>query len=139
MFSLPMRFHGDWCVFFLKFRRTMAFALLAFFVVSCASGGQHQQSHDRYLGIINTWIGHNVDELVSKWGYPQQSFLAPNSNKVWVYHRQTVTSQPQIAMPVGSFMVTEPAKSEVHFCTTYFETNHQGVIVRTSFKGNACK
>ncbi len=72
------------------------------------------------------------DELVDKWGYPQKSFVAPNGNTVYVYHREDDRRSSYIRNGLG---VNVPPE----YCTTYFEINSRKIIIKASYKGNICK
>jgi hypothetical protein len=43
-----------------------------------------------YEEILRTWVGHNANDLVASWGYPKNSFKAPNGNTVTYTHRLVV-------------------------------------------------
>ena len=49
---------------------------------------------EKYEAALNSWLGHDVNELVNSWGYPVDSFKAPNGNTVYVY-----SSSRSYAMP----------------------------------------
>jgi hypothetical protein len=91
------------------------------------------QSQEYYTTKIKTWLGHHIDQLVDKWGYPQESFKAPNGNTVYVYHRET---EATIYYHTDHFSIPLPAR---RYCTTYFETDRRGIIVKGRGEGNACE
>ena len=70
----------------MKFR-----ALIAVLVIALLSGCA---TSAKYNAILDTWKWHDVDELVNLWGYPQNSFKAPNGNTVYVYVRSGSYTMP---------------------------------------------
>ncbi|KOO13326.1 hypothetical protein AKJ18_19140 [Vibrio xuii] len=106
---------------------------------------------EKYNAILDTWMGHNINELVQSWGYPDSTFEAPNGNKVYVYGYQASTYVPQTNYTTTTYNVignnlysnsttnSYGGYSVNHNCTTYFETDVDGTIVNWQWKGNACK
>jgi len=105
----------------------------------------------KYNAILDTWVGHNINELVQAWGYPDSTFDAPNENKVYVYGYQASSYVPQTNYTTTTYSVfgsnlysnsttnSFGGYSINYNCTTYFETNVGGTIVNWQWKGNACK
>ena len=73
-----------------------------------------------------------------KWGYPHQSFVALNGNRVYVYSREAIYISPTWATPISNFKIYG-GKPSTQYCNTYFETNNNKTIVESSYEGNACK
>ena len=94
-----------------------ALVILCFIPLGCAT---KTKKTDSYLDLIKAWNGRHIDELAEKAGYPHKSFIAPNGNKVFVY----------------SYVRN---RKRTDNCTTYFETDNNGIIVKCSYKGNACE
>lgn len=92
---------------------------------------------NRYSDVIKSWNGHHIDKLQYKWGYPQQSFVAPNGNKVYVYSREATHTSPTYTTPITNYRIYG-GKTSIHYCNTYFETNNNETIVKGSYEGNAC-
>jgi len=76
-------------------------------------------------------MGHDIDEWVDKNGYPKKSFVAPNGNKVYVFHRER---PGPIFYGHGSI---RPMPN--YHCTTYLEVDNRGIIVRYRWEGNNCE
>jgi len=34
----------------------------------------------KYEAVLDSWLGHDINDLVNSWGYPVDSFKAPNGN-----------------------------------------------------------
>ena len=116
-----------------------------FLITGCATSA-------KYNKILDTWLGHDVNELVnSTWGYPDSSFVAPNGNKVYVYGYQSSTYIPQTLNTTSNYNVignTVYGNSTTNSfggftvnnqCTTYFEVDSMNKIVNWKWKGNSCK
>ncbi|MEZ8990095.1 hypothetical protein AB4571_15345 [Vibrio breoganii] len=122
--------------------------LLLIVVITILSGCA---TTERYNAILDTWMGHDTEELVNSWGYPDNSFVAPNGNKVYVYGYQASTYVPQTNYTtttynaVGGTLYGNSTTNSVggytvqHNCTTFFEVDESGTLVNWRWKGNACK
>jgi hypothetical protein len=108
--------------------------ILSFFLVGC---NWQSAQINRYPQIIKTWNGHHIDELMDKWGYPQQSFIPENGNKVYVYSREADYTTPIWTIPVTDFEIYG-GKTTTFYCTTFFVVNNNETIVKGSYEGNAC-
>ena len=108
--------------------------MLSFLPVGC---NWQSAQINRYSQIIKTWNGQNIDDLMKKWGYPQQSFKAPNGNKVYVYSREATYTTPTWTTPITNYKIYG-GKTRLQYCHTYFETDHNNTIVKVSYEGNSC-
>ena len=108
--------------------------LLSFLPLGC---NWQSAQINRYPDIIKNWNGHNIDDLMDKWGYPQQSFMAQNGNKVYVYSREAIYTTPIWTTPITNFRIYG-GETSILYCTTYFETNNNETIVKGSYEGNSC-
>lgn len=109
--------------------------VLSFFPIGCYwQPAQISRSQD----IINTWSGQNIDDLMDKWGYPQQSFTETNGNRVYVYSRVVTYIPPIWTDPIFNYKIFA-GKTRTRYCNTYFETNYNKTIVEGSYEGNACQ
>jgi hypothetical protein len=106
---------------------------------SCATSGKYEE-------ILNSWTGHDANELVEAWGYPSSSFQAPNGNTVYTYDSnasikmpsQTNTTSNVIGNTVYSNSTTLGGQNVALWCRTYFEVDAEQTIVKWSFEGNNC-
>tara|TARA_R110000744_G_scaffold354759_1_gene461186 strand:+ start:1395 stop:1766 length:372 start_codon:yes stop_codon:yes gene_type:complete len=100
-----------------------------------------------YEKILKTWVGHNIDTLVSSWGYPANSFKAPNGNTVYAY-----SSSGSYTMPTNTTSTYNVNGNQVYgnstttggqtlnfWCKTFFEVNEKNIITTWSWEGNNCK
>lgn len=123
----------------MKFR-----ALIAVLVIALLSGCA---TSAKYNAILDTWMGHDVNELVNSWGYPQNSFKAPNGNTVYVYGSsgsytmptQTNTTYNVVGNTVYGNSYTTGGQTLNFWCRTFFEVNDQNIIVNWRWEGNNCK
>lgn len=117
--------------------------LIILFLIGCATT-------EKYKAVLNTWVGSHINEMMDSWGYPSGSFKAPNGNTVYVYSDSGVITTPTYARTTGDLFPGSPEDLGLHrttvtggeainlSCTTYIETNTEGIIVHWSFKGNNC-
>jgi len=119
--------------------------LILFTLMISLTGCATQAKYDRRLG---TWVGHSVDELFSRWGYPTSSFAAPNGeDTVYVYPTGTTVTIPSQTSysgqvtPWGTYSgsgYTWGGQSINLWCKTYFVVNKNKMITSYSYEGNAC-
>jgi hypothetical protein len=118
--------------------------LASVFLVSCATQAKYQAA-------LNTWIGHDVNELVDKWGYPAGSLKAPSGNTVYVYQRGESIPMPTTYQTTASVygnrnFATGNATTIAYgggtldfWCRTYFETNSSHKIIKWRYEGDDCR
>jgi len=108
---------------------------LSFILIGCS---WQSEQVNRYPDTIKNWNGHHIDDLIYKWGYPQQSFKTPNGNNVYVYSRETIYISPIWTTPITNYKLYG-GKTSTRYCNTYFETNQNKTIVKGRYEGNACQ
>jgi len=75
-----------------------------------------------YPQAVKSWQGANAQNLVKKWGQPDQTFSLKDGNMVYVYKSTKY----------------RPDTSAGAVCTTMFELNKQQIITHTQYKGPGC-
>jgi hypothetical protein len=107
--------------------------MLSFLVVSCST-----VKAPTYFEITNSWKGFHIDKLAEVWGKPTGAFFKPNGNRVYAYEISRTRRLPSVSRYVGDKLYVFPAPTVVETCNTYFETDSKGVIVGSTYEGNAC-
>ena len=79
-----------------------------FFISAVAGNASAGQTLDE---VRNKWIGISINKLVEKHGYPDQSFIAPNGNTVYV-----IIKNVRKLYPVSVFR--QPERKEVDMYNT---------------------
>ncbi|MDD5611021.1 MAG: hypothetical protein PHH69_05765 [Candidatus Omnitrophica bacterium] len=124
----------------MQIKRKVILILLVSLLAGCATQGKYQKK-------LDTWIDHDMEELISSWGYPDSSFTAPNGNTVYVYtSASSVTTPSQTTYygqvnPGGTYSGSSLTSGgqQVNFsCKTFFEVNAEKKITRWSYEGNGC-
>lgn len=88
---------------------------------------------------LDEWVGQPIAKVVKTAGYPSQTTLAPSGNKLYVYSEgNTVTGPSFDYRIIGGVKTTIPGVVYQSWCNAYFEVDAQGIIVATSYTGNAC-
>ncbi len=118
--------------------------LTIFFITICLGACATTENYEK---ILKSWVGHDVNELVGAWGYPVNSFKAPNGNTVYVY-----SSSGSYTMPTNTTATYNVYGNSVYgnstttggqtlnfWCQTFFEINDSNTITTWSWKGNNCK
>ncbi len=96
-----------------------------------------------YETILNSWIGHDINDLVNKWGYPD-SFIAPDGNKVYVFSNSRSFRRPMYtSMGYDAFgnatATTTGGGTATSWCKTYFEVDQNNKIIKWRWEGNSCR
>jgi len=106
-------------------------------------------TNEKFVRKYNALVGQPIDNLVKKVGYPDSTYVLPNTNKVYVYERSRVYTTPTI-VPVYAYgyggyyggygMIAYPYGGDVvqQTCKLFLETNKKGIIVRWGSRGNHC-
>lgn len=100
----------------------------------------------KYNAVLDTWMGHDINELVQSWGYPINSFKAPNGNTVYVYGNsssytmptQTNTTYNVVGNTVYGNSYTTGGQTLNYWCNTFFEVDEGNVIINWRWEGNRC-
>jgi hypothetical protein len=135
--------------------RFMQIALLFLIVFSsCATNSGNVKSDvdnnkvrtERYHRACQSWIGHDINELIRAWGYPQQTNEMPNGNKLVTYQK---SSSMAVSIPgtttstnIGNmrFQDQSPGMNTVltFYCNTSFEIDRNGKVIYWRAEGNSC-
>ena len=116
-------------------RLKFAFAAIIFLLIfGCAT--QPVQYND----MLRAYEGHNIKEIIESWGDPVKTYVAPNGNKVYVFYMADITTSKDVKYnKFGHYTSVRSNIAKVDVCTTYFETDANGIIVRYSYEGIGCK
>lgn len=106
-------------------------------------------SNKAYEAILDTYVGHSIDEVIDKAGYPTQTFEAPNGNKVFAWQQMEQRVRPTFQGPsqtvnlgYGNSMTINQMSygggTYTLYCNTYFETDVDNFVIRWKWEGNAC-
>lgn len=126
-------------------RKTLYF--ISFFFIFLTAGCA---TTAKYEAVLDSWMGHDINELINSWGYPDGSFDHPNGNKVYAY-----SSSGSYIMPTtyntqstytgvgntiyGNSYITGYGGQTLNFwCKTFFEVNSSNKIVNWRWEGNNC-
>lgn len=115
--------------------RLIVVFLSTLFISACATIANYEK-------VLNSWVGHNVDQLVASWGYPVNSFKAFNGNTVYVYSSSgsyTMPTNTTSNYSVYGNSTTTGGQTLNFWCQTFFEVNESNIITTWTWKGNNCK
>jgi hypothetical protein len=92
---------------------------------------------------LQGWIDRPAEELVTQWGYPDDQITLPNNNVVYVYRNQisyAVPGEPYpwYRYPGRPYPIYEAPYVLESSCTTFFEVDSAGKIIKWQWKGNGC-
>ena len=123
--------------------RTAPLTLAALLVSGCATTAKYEEK-------LSSWVGGDAAALVNSWGYPSNSFEAPNGNKVYVYQRggsmvmpttyQTTANATGYGNTAYGAATTNVygGQTLTFWCNTFFEVSPANRIVRWRWEGNDC-
>lgn len=138
--------------------RGLLLATLAF--TACATTANYER-------LLQSWVGHSIDQLAVQWGHPTRSYRLSDGSLVLEYvHESNVhvpgytQTVPQTTRQSGSVSVygtggsargrysststtyvqqTTPARDIHVHCTTRFVIDQRGAIVSWAWQGNGCR
>lgn len=82
-------------------------------------------TQNHYPQTVHSWRGGNDQNLINKWGRPDQLMTSQNGNTVLLYKASSYRPG------VGSPNAGAP-------CVALFEVNKKGVIVDAKYQGKRC-
>ena len=96
-------------------------------------------------GIMSSWVGANIDEVVTQWGYPheQREFRGKN---LYVWNRNTTLTMPQTTNTTANVygnsvyaQSTTTGGNTTHWsCQRILEVDGNGTVVSYQWGGNNC-
>jgi hypothetical protein len=93
------------------------------FLESCATTS-------KYEAVLQTWVGKNESELVSKWGIPTSSYSL-DDGKLIMYQN----NGGSISTYLGYGMYS----TDNYVCKTTFTLDKANIIKNWKWEGNSCK
>jgi hypothetical protein len=79
--------------------------------------------------LLNTWVGHDVEELIMSWGPPNSTYRLESGVTIYTW----VADGGVVAMPLyGS------AVAVTRYCKTLFTADARDIIRTWRYEGNAC-
>ncbi len=124
-------------------RKTIHRLLPAIFILIILGGCA---THEKFVMKYNALIGRNIEYLISRIGYPDNTYTLPNKHRVYVYERSRIYSSP--TMPVmgygyggyygGYAMFGYTNEVVQERCKLFLETDRKGTILHWSSRGNHC-
>ncbi len=125
--------------------RYFILVVISLFLVSCATEQNYQLA-------LNSWRGANINQLVTLWGYPDQTSIAPDGNRLFIYRFEDRGRNPVYVTPAMTNVIQNGQSVAVtttpgmisgggtydFYCTTWVEVDSHNIIVNTAFRGNNC-
>lgn len=101
-------------------------------VTSCASV-------ENYSKKLDSFKGKSVASVIEEWGYPDQTTVSPNSNKLLVYSESSISSSGVSCREDKKGNTSCSGGGTTHnSCKTFFEIDSSNTVIGTSFRGNDC-
>lgn len=110
------------------------FVLTALMLSACATA-------EKYAAIVRTWEGHDVNELMMRWGQPDQIYKLPNGMTVYSYLTEggiSVHKRGNATSNYDNLSYSSNTTVLANQCKTEFFI--QGSKIKSwRFEGNICK
>jgi len=108
--------------------RKLVVAWLLIALVGCAA-----QRQKDFSDALNTWMGHNINEMIRSWGPPSSTYDQPNGDKIYTWQTNTTGA---VGMPLyGGGVVVQQTNS---WCRKDITANPAGTIIWFKADGNNC-
>ena len=89
----------------------------------------------KFEALLNTWMGHDVNELITSLGPPSNEYTLPNGNKMytWLWIGNTL-----VISNYNEYLNMTLTQAVTHWCKVTFVVNQYGRIINWRYEGNAC-
>ncbi len=119
-------------------KKTAVIILLALLVCSCSATKTMN-------GIMSSWTGSDLDEVVALWGPPHE-VRDSGKNKLYVWHHTTAKSAPKINIRTTSISghtgssgsTTAGGGTTYGSCQRILEIDPNGKVVNWQWSGDSC-
>ena len=91
---------------------------------------------ENYTKIVESWMGHDVNDLITSWGPPSDEYIMPNGKTMytWLWVGGTL-----ITSNYSSYLNMTFTTSTTSWCKTTFTVDKRGKIINWRWEGNACR
>ena len=98
-------------------------------VISCATTANYEK-------VLNSWVGSDVNNLLTTWGPPSDVYEMPNGSKMytwlWVDNTRVISNY-------NSYLNMVTSRTVTYWCKTTFTVNSSSVITNWRWEGNNCR
>jgi hypothetical protein len=92
-------------------------------------------SSEYYKDAMETWIGLDINRLISQWGPPSDVFVMPNENKMYTW----LETSGSVVVTNYNYWLNQSVSGTVsNWCKTTIEANTAGIIIHARWEGNNC-
>ena len=103
------------------FKIALCFLLITFYGCSCLMPTPSlKQSVEAYDKFAKSFIGANINQIISIWGIPHKRYEMPNKNILYSYTESYMGMYQEL------------------WCEISFEANKTGTVINVSYRGNNC-
>ncbi len=90
----------------------------------------------KYAAKLDTWLGSDVNNLITSWGPPSDVYTMPNGNKMytWLWVGSTL-----VTSNYNSYLNMTLTNAVTYWSKTTFTTDASGKITNWRYEGNACR
>lgn len=101
---------------------------------------ERKAAEARYSRTVESWVGSDINQLISNWGTPSRQYTMPNGTRIFTWQSSTTYTDPISVSPDGDggFEI-QGGDAITYRCTTEFFVNKSGVIFDWKWNGNACR
>lgn len=110
-------------------RRIFLLLAITFFMSACATT-------ENYEAKLKTWVGSDINNLITSWGPPSDEYKMPNGNIMYTWLR---VGNTMVISNYNQYTNTVLTSSVRHWCKTTFTVNSAGTIRNWRWEGNSCR
>jgi len=98
-------------------------------IAGCATSANYEKK-------LNSWMGADVNRLISSWGPPSDEYTMPNGSKMytWLWIGGT-----RVFANYNYYLKMVTAGSVTYWCKTTFTASPSGVVNDWRWEGNSCR
>lgn len=120
--------------------RNLLLIICAYMLASCATTTNY------YTSTVQSWKGGSIDNLIQRWGRPDQRTKTPDGNIAYMYqtasyHNNTSPNAVNFT-PSGRQAINSAGTANrggiSYSCITTFIANHKGQIINIDIQGHGC-
>jgi hypothetical protein len=89
-----------------------------------------------YSASVNSWLGVDVNTLMSAWGPPSDEYVMPNGNTMYTW--LDVGDTHVLSTNFEAFKSTS-TRSRTAWCETTFTVDSSGTVVDCRWEGTSCR
>lgn len=88
-----------------------------------------------YKRVCDSWMGSNVNTLITAWGPPSDTYTMPNGQVMYTWLNVGGT---RVFSNYNQYLNMVTSNEVTYWCKTTMTANSEGTIISWRFEGNSC-